>query len=62
MADRTLQAWLSRIEACHPQDIELGLDRIRAVHDALGAPRPAETVITVAGTNGKGSTVAMMDS
>jgi len=40
--------------------IELGLERCGAVYRKLGSPRPAETVITVAGTNGKGSTVAYL--
>lgn len=39
----------------------MGLDRLRRVHRALGSPQPAPTVITVAGTNGKGSTVAWLE-
>lgn len=58
---RSLQAWLSWQETLHTRDIELGLDRCRAVALRLGIlPLPC-TVITVAGTNGKGSTVAMLD-
>ena len=62
-----LQQWLERIESCHPETIELGLERVRTVLDALVSAeldpsRPATRVITVAGTNGKGSTVALLDS
>jgi dihydrofolate synthase / folylpolyglutamate synthase len=58
---RSLQAWLSWQETLHTRDIELGLDRCRAVAVRLGLlPLPC-TVITVAGTNGKGSTVAMLE-
>lgn len=46
----------------HPREIELGLDRVRAVWQRLGAPAPAKTVITVGGTNGKGSTVAFLEA
>jgi len=58
---RTLAEWLSYQERTHPRDIELGLERVRAVWEAMGAPRPAPIVITVGGTNGKGSTVAFLE-
>lgn len=57
-----LSAWLERIQALHPHEIELGLHRVREVAARLGLSRPAPLVITVAGTNGKGSTVAMLAS
>lgn len=57
-----LSAWLERIQALHPHEIELGLHRVREVSARLGLSRPAPLVITVAGTNGKGSTVAMLDA
>jgi dihydrofolate synthase/folylpolyglutamate synthase len=57
----TLAAWLAHIEACHPEEIELGLERVATVHAALALPVPACTV-TVAGTNGKGSTVAFLEA
>src|SRR5258706_16457256 len=41
---------------------KLGLDRIRKVLDALGNPQRAYRVVHVAGTNGKGSTCAMIDA
>lgn len=53
-----LDAWLGLLEKRHPQAIELGLGRCGAVYKRMGCPRPAKKVVTVAGTNGKGSTVA----
>ncbi len=58
----TLDQWLSWQETLHPQEIELGLERVSSVWKRLnpsGLPCP---VITVAGTNGKGSCVAMLAS
>jgi dihydrofolate synthase/folylpolyglutamate synthase len=57
----SLQAWLAWQETLHGRDIELGLERCRAVASRLGVLSPDHTVITVAGTNGKGSTVAMLE-
>ncbi|WP_189452116.1 bifunctional tetrahydrofolate synthase/dihydrofolate synthase [Cognatilysobacter bugurensis] len=59
---RTLTDWLEYIERQHPKSIELGLERIRAVAGRLGLGRPAARVITIGGTNGKGSTVAFVES
>lgn len=58
---RSLADWLAYQESTHPRDIALGLDRVRAVWTAMGSPRPAPKVITVGGTNGKGSTVALIE-
>ena len=49
------------METLHPREIELGLVRVNEVRDRLGLAQPAFAVITVAGTNGKGSTVAMLE-
>jgi len=57
----TLGTWLDWIEATHPDEIELGLTRAAAVADRLKLKPLSIPVITVAGTNGKGSTVAMLD-
>lgn len=57
----TLDEWLTWQEQLHPSRIELGLERVSAVHQALGAPR-SPCVVTIAGTNGKGSSVAMLES
>lgn len=61
MIRRSLSQWLDYQSQLHPQDIELGLDRVSAVWHSLGAPAPARHVITVAGTNGKGSSVAFLE-
>jgi len=58
---QTLAAWLAYLETLHPRVIAMGLDRVRAVASRL-APPPRCTVITVAGTNGKGSTCALLDA
>jgi len=49
------------METLHPSEIELGLDRVVAVRDRLGLMPPPFAVITVGGTNGKGSTVALLE-
>jgi dihydrofolate synthase / folylpolyglutamate synthase len=61
MQARLLQ-WLDRIQLLHPQEIDLGLQRVRQVVDRLNLARPAPLVITVTGTNGKGSHVATLDA
>lgn len=55
-------AWLDHQLRLHPKNIELGLTRVRPVAERLGVLRPAARVLTVAGTNGKGSTVAMLEA
>jgi dihydrofolate synthase/folylpolyglutamate synthase len=59
---RTLADWLERQERSHPNAIDLGLARVREVAQRLGLLAPPHRVITVGGTNGKGSTVAFLDS
>ena len=61
MTTRTLAEWLAHCERVHPKTIELTLDRIATVKARLGLAL-AVPVIVVAGTNGKGSTCAMLDS
>ena len=56
----TLAEWLAYLATLHPNTIALGLDRVRAVYDRLGIGF-ACPVITVAGTNGKGSTCALLE-
>ena len=58
----SLEQWLSRQEAAHPKAIDLGLERVSEVARRLGLKRPNATVITVAGTNGKGSTAAHLEA
>ncbi|MEW6025476.1 MAG: bifunctional tetrahydrofolate synthase/dihydrofolate synthase [Pseudomonadota bacterium] len=58
----TLPAWLALIESRHAETyIDMGLDRVRAVKERMGLAF-ACPVIMVAGTNGKGSTCAMLES
>ena len=59
---RTLEGWLDYIEQQHPKSIELGLDRVREVAARMHLDKPAKRVITVGGTNGKGSTVAFIEA
>jgi dihydrofolate synthase/folylpolyglutamate synthase len=58
----TLADWLEYQQRQHAQPIALGLQRVRMVWQALGAPSPARCVISVGGTNGKGSTVAFLEA
>ncbi|MBE9516664.1 MAG: bifunctional tetrahydrofolate synthase/dihydrofolate synthase [Proteobacteria bacterium] len=61
----TLDHWLAYIEKQHPANIELGLDRLRPVYERMApvkSAKPTCPVIAVAGTNGKGSSVAMLAS
>ena len=60
MKTRTLADWLSYLEQLHPTSIDMGLERSRAVARRLGLGRPAKRVVTVTGTNGKGSTCALL--
>ncbi|MEN3291830.1 MAG: dihydrofolate synthase / folylpolyglutamate synthase, partial [Burkholderiales bacterium] len=57
----TLAAWLTLLEKMHPKAIDMGLERVAQVKDRLGL-RFDCPVITVGGTNGKGSTCAMLES
>ncbi len=58
---KTLQDWLAHCERLHPKTIEMGLERVREVAQRLDL-RFSCPVITVAGTNGKGSTCAMLEA
>ena len=57
----TLAQWLAHCEQLHPKNIDMGLDRVRTVAERMQL-RFDCPVITVAGTNGKGSTCAMLES
>jgi len=56
----SLSSWLALLERRHPKSIDLGLDRCSEVWQAMGSPRPSPRVVTVGGTNGKGSAVAYL--
>lgn len=57
---QTVEGWLGYIESLHPKSIEMGLGRVQTVAARLQLQFPF-TVITVGGTNGKGSTCAMLE-
>ena len=59
---RSLAAWLEQQQKSHPSAIDLDLTRVRGVAQRLGLLPPPFRVVTVAGTNGKGSTVAYLDA
>lgn len=56
---KTLAEWLAHTEQLHAQTIDMGLARVSRVRDTMGL-HPAFPIITVAGTNGKGSTCALL--
>ena len=58
---RTLNDWLVELERRHPRAIDLGLERVSRVRDAA-ALRCNFPILTVGGTNGKGSTCAMLEA
>ena len=62
MTSKTLAQWLQHLETLHPNEMELGLERVSQVADTLGLLPLSSPVVTVAGTNGKGSTVAVLES
>ena len=62
MKRRSLAEWLDYQQRVHPRSIELGLERVAEVWRRMGQPRIAPVVITVGGTNGKGSSVAFLEA
>lgn len=58
----SLDGWLAYIEQQHPSTIAMGLERVREVAARMGLGKPAKKTIVVAGTNGKGSTVAFIEA
>ena len=59
---KSLDEWLSYLESIHNTEIDLGLERIGKVAKALSLDLSTSVVITVAGTNGKGTTCAFMEN
>jgi dihydrofolate synthase/folylpolyglutamate synthase len=62
MRFHTLEQWLEWQQTLHPKVIDLSLERVRRVLAVLDPPRAGVPVVTVAGTNGKGSVVALLDA
>lgn len=62
MSFSTVSEWLNWMGSIHAKDIDLGLDRVKIVAEKLQLLHPTCKVITVAGTNGKGSTVAGLEA
>ena len=62
MTESSLEQWLRHLESLHPREMELGLERVSSVGQTLGLLTPEVPVVTVAGTNGKGSTIAVLES
>ena len=62
MVEASLAQWLERLESLHPKSMDLGLERVAAVAGTLSLLPVAPPVVTVAGTNGKGSVVAAVEA
>lgn len=58
----SLSEWIDWLLHLHPTEIDLGVDRVKSVALKMGLQKPDPLVITVAGTNGKGSSVAMLSA
>jgi dihydrofolate synthase/folylpolyglutamate synthase len=59
---QSLAEWLAWLQTLHPKQIDMSLDRVVGVLARLGISDPPYRVITVAGTNGKGSCVALLEA
>ncbi|MEW8430318.1 MAG: bifunctional tetrahydrofolate synthase/dihydrofolate synthase, partial [gamma proteobacterium symbiont of Ctena orbiculata] len=62
MRFESLQQWLEWQNSYHPTEIDLGLQRVATVWRRLRPDGVQGKVVTVAGTNGKGSSVALLES
>lgn len=57
----SLAVWLEYLLSIHPKNIEMGLDRVQLVFDRLNLDLSASTIVSVAGTNGKGTTCVLIE-
>ncbi|MEH6518060.1 MAG: bifunctional tetrahydrofolate synthase/dihydrofolate synthase [Halioglobus sp.] len=62
MSSESLAQWLKRLELLHPSEIDLGLARVGAVADRMELLPLSSPAISIAGTNGKGSTAAVIEA
>ena len=62
MRFKTLDEWLAWQEQLHPNPIDLGLHRVKRMLEILGLTKPAYRILTIGGTNGKGSSVAFAET
>ncbi len=62
MRFQNLQGWLLWLESCHPSEIELGLERVGQVAERLAFSFTGSKLVSVAGTNGKGSCICALNS
>ena len=62
MKIKKLDKWLAHIESFHPNEIELGLERIKSIATEMDLLRFDARIVTVGGTNGKGSCVATLEA
>ena len=58
----TVDQWLEWQQTVHPLNIDFKLERILSVYKKLNISKIAKKIVTVAGTNGKGSTVSILES
>lgn len=61
MTNKSLKQWLDFISTTHSSEIEMGLERVKSVFASMSYPQNPPIIVMVAGTNGKGSTVAMIE-
>lgn len=61
LSAKSLDQWLSYLESIHPSTIDMGLARVKSVAEAMGIHLDNSLLITVAGTNGKGTTCRLLE-
>ena len=61
MSMKSLKEWLEKINCIHSKEIDLEIDRVRSCFEKIFPYTPPFKIITIAGTNGKGSTAAFIE-
>ena len=59
---KSLDEWLNWQQNLHPKNIDFKIERIKSVYNKLNIKQIAKKIVIIAGTNGKGSTVAILES